>query len=123
MSLPEIKECKNENPDQVDEVPVQPGVLDVLGVGFFEPRRQSLLDREEEDDQADDDVDRMEASHGEVARGKQVAVRDVVLGVGVVGVLLFLLPLRIDEVHPYAGLDLFSESLVFGQVEHPSRKT
>ena len=25
MSLPEIKECKNENPDQIDEVPVKAG--------------------------------------------------------------------------------------------------
>lgn len=28
MSLPEIKECENENPDQIDEVPVEPHGLD-----------------------------------------------------------------------------------------------
>ena len=81
MSLPEIKECENENPDQVDKVPVQAGILDVLGVAFVESLGQALLDREEEDDHPDDDVDGVEAGDREVATGEEVAVGDVVGGV------------------------------------------
>ena len=62
-------------------MPVQPGVLDVLGIGLLESPHQPFLDREEEDDHPDDDVDGVEAGDREVATGEEVAVGDVVGGV------------------------------------------
>src|SRR6267143_3699198 len=84
----EVKGGEEEDPDQVDEVPVQPGVLDAVGemLGILRPELGAGAEQVPIDDDPADDVQPVQAGHGEVD-GVEVVVSGRVAEVELVRVL------------------------------------
>jgi hypothetical protein len=68
----QVQQREQENPHQVDKVPIQADVLDHAGSGHI----KGLGQQDGEGDQSDNDVDRMETGDQEVGAGPQVAAGD-----------------------------------------------
>src|SRR5258705_4392442 len=84
----EVEGGEEEDPDQVDEVPVEPGVLDAVGevLGILRPELGAGPEQVAVDDDPADDVQAVQAGHGEVD-GVEVVVRGGVTEVELVRVL------------------------------------
>src|SRR3982751_6222914 len=71
--LEQVQERKQENPDQIDEVPVQADVLDDVSSPPAQIHRQD----KGKGNQPDQHVDGMKAGHQEVSAGPHVAAGDL----------------------------------------------
>src|SRR5262245_56210910 len=75
----DVDQRKQEDPHEVDKVPVEAAVLDPIGPSLAQRRPLQQHDREQH--HADNHVQGVETGHEEVRGGEDVAVED---GVGVV---------------------------------------
>src|SRR2546423_1540162 len=84
----EVERGEEEDPHQVDEVPVEAGVLDTVGevLGIGVPHLRPRGEQEAVDDHPADDVQPVQASEGEVD-GEEVVVRGEVVVVELVRIL------------------------------------
>src|SRR3954463_7813805 len=75
----EVERREEEDPDQVDEMPVEAGVLDAVGevLGIGGPEARSGAEQVAVDDDPADDMQAVQARHREVDGVEVVVRRDV----------------------------------------------
>ena len=76
LSVHQIQQREQEYPHDIDKVPVKPGHLDHAGMLRAELADERPEQNDDENNQPAENVQGVEAGHGEVARRPQVAVRD-----------------------------------------------
>src|SRR5690606_15117151 len=68
VTADQVQQGEEEDPDDVDEVPVQPEVLDRVVIGGAELPRDGALEDPDQQAGADDHVERVPPGHREVER-------------------------------------------------------
>src|SRR5260370_14750455 len=75
VAIDQIQQREQENPNDIDEVPVEADILDGRVVLRREAAAQRFLDEPKEQAGADDHVQGVQASHAEIEGGEKLRVR------------------------------------------------
>src|SRR5260370_42222899 len=75
MTVNQIQQWKQENPHNVDEMPVQPDVLHRSVVLRREPAAQRFLDEPKQQARADNHVQSVQPGHAKIQRKEKLRVR------------------------------------------------
>src|SRR6202030_2428117 len=74
MAADEIQQRKKEDPDNIDEVPIKPEVIDSRGMPVGISPVVSLVKQDEQNTDADDHVQGVHAGHGKVEEEEELRV-------------------------------------------------
>src|SRR5712672_1515232 len=74
VSADEIEQREKEDPDDVDEVPIEADAFDIVVVVRAEPPLVTLSDEPDEQPHADDHVHGVKARHAEIEQEEQLGV-------------------------------------------------
>src|ERR1700739_3666428 len=74
MAADEIQQREKEDPDNIDELPIQPEVIDGRGMSVSIRAVVSLVEQNEQDANTDDHVQGVHAGHGKVEKEEELGV-------------------------------------------------
>src|ERR1700683_1348695 len=74
MAADEIQQRKKKDPDNIDEVPIQPEVIDGRGMPIDVSAVPSLVEQNEQNADTDDHVQGVHAGHGKVKKEEELCV-------------------------------------------------